>query len=241
MKRLSFALFAALVAVAFSALALAPGSASAAAPITFTGSSASASASFSTDIGGVQTSTFVSASDHTFTGPEGTFEGSSVWVDVFQFDPGNPRNPRDDKFRGFFGYAELTPNQFQILGNLDSATLSAVVNVCEFTFKDGKGRQPPPQPSCFDVTVDLSWAGTGVVQTFSGKSNSRFDGCKVHSTFTDSFRSASAAGTVSDGTTNFTPNPSDFADLSSFTFKDTLIGDCFFGEPPPPPPPEPVG
>ena len=224
---------AALVAVAFSALAFAPRSASAAGTVTSTGSGASASASFFADIGGVQTSTFVFASDHSFSDPSGTFEGSDVFVDIFQFDPGNPRNPRDDKFHSFSGYAELPSGQFQVADDLSSATLSAVVNVCEF-----EGKQPPPQPNCFDVTVDLSWAGTGVVQTFSGKSNSRFDGCKVHSTFSGSFRSASATGTVSDGTTNFTPNPSDFADMSTFSFKDTFIGDCFFPEPPPP---EPVG
>ena len=239
MKRLPFALFAALVAVAFSALAFAPRSASADGAVTSTGSGASASASFFADIGGVQTSTFVFASDHSFSDPSGTFEGSDVFVDIFQFDPGNPRNPRDDKFHSFSGYAELTPEQFQLVGNFDSATLSAVVNVCEFEGKDGgPPAPPPPEPNCFDVTVDLTWTGTGAVQTSSGKSSFRFDGCRVRSTFSNSFRSASAAGAVSDGTTNFTPNPSDFADMSTFSFKDTFIGDCFFPEPPPP---EPAG
>jgi len=224
---------AALVAVAFSALAFAPRSASAAGTVTSTGSDASASASFFADIGGVQTSTFVYASDHSFSDPSGTFEGSDVFVDIFQFDPGNPRNPRDDTFHSFSGYAELTSGQFQVVGNLDSASLSAVVNVCEF-----EGKEPPPQPNCFDVTVDLTWTGAGALNTASGKSNVRFDGCKVHSTFTNSFRSAVAGGSVSDGVTNFTPNPSDYADMSTFSFKDTFIGDCFFPEPPPP---EPVG
>ena len=224
---------AALVAVAFSALAFAPRSASAAGTVTSTGSDASASASFFADIGGVQTSTFVYASDHSFSDPSGTFEGTDVFVDIFQFDPGNPRNPRDDESHYFSGYAELTQDQFQILGNLDSASLSAVVNVCEF-----EGKQPPPQPNCFDVTVDLTWTGAGALGTSSGKFNSRFDGCRVHSTFSNSFRSAVAEGSISDGVTNFTPNPSDFADLSTFSFKDTFIGDCVFPEPPPP---EPVG
>jgi hypothetical protein len=233
MKRLL--LFAAALAGGFLATGLATGSA-AAAPITLTGSDTTASASFATDIGGVQTSTSVYASDHSFSDLSGTFEGSDVFVDIFQFDPGNPRNPRDDQFHYFSGYAELTQDQFQILGTLDSATLSAVVNVCEFEGKEGgPGAAPPPQPNCFDVTVDLSWTGTGVVQTFSGKSNSRFDGCRVHSTFSNSFRSAVAEGSISDGVTNFTPNPSDFADLSTFSSKDTYSGDCFF-----PPPPEPA-
>ena len=231
MKRLL--LFAAALAGGFLATGLAPGSASAAAPITFTASDATASASFAADIDGVQTSTSVYASDHSFSDLSGTFEGSDVFVDIFQFDPGNPRNPRDDKFHYFSGYAELTQDQFQILGTLDSASLSAVVNVCEF-----EGKEPPPQPNCFDVTVDLTWTGAGALGTSSGKSNSRFDGCRVHSTFSNSFRSAVAEGSISDGVTNFTPNPSDFADLSTFSFKDTFIGDCFFPEPPPP---EPVG
>ena len=235
MKRLL--LFAAALAGGFIATSLAPGSASAAGPITFTESDASASASFASDIGGVQTSTSVYTSDRSFSDLSGTFEGSDVFVDIFQFDPGNPRNPRDDKFHYFSGYAELTPDQFQILGNLDSATLSAVVNVCEFEGKDGgPPAPPPPEPNCFDVTVDISWTGTGDVQTFSGKSNSRFDGCRVRSTFTNSFRAAAAEGSISDGVTNFTPNPSDFADLSTFSSKDTYSGDCAFPEPPPPEP-----
>jgi len=226
-------LFAVILAVAFTALALAPRAASADGPITNTGSGTSASASFFVDIDGVQTTTSVFANDGSFSGPEGSFEGSDVFVDIFQFDPGNPRNSRDDEFHSFSGYAELAPDQFQVFGDLDSASLSAVVNVCEFPGKEGgPPAPPPPEPNCFDVTVDLTWTGAGAVQTFSGKSSSHFDGCRVRSTFTNSFRPASAAGTVSDGTTNFTPNPSDYADMSSFSFKDTFTGDCFFGEPP---------
>jgi len=239
MRRPLVVFSATVIALALFEVAAAPNSAAAAGPITTTSSGAAANASFFAVSDGVETSVFVSTSDFSFTDPSGVFEGSDVFVDIFQFDPGNPRNPRDDEFHFFSGYAELTPDQFQPVGNLDSATLSATVTVCEFEGKDGgPPAPPPPEPNCFDVTVDLSWAGAGDVQTFSGKSNSRFDGCRVRSTFTNSFRTAVATGSISDGSTNFTPNPSDFADLNSFSSRDTFSGDCAFPEPPPP---EPAG
>ena len=232
MRRPLLVLSAAVLALAFG-VAAAPNSAAAAAPITTTSIGAGANAGFFAVVDGVETSVFVSASDFSFSDPGGVFEGSDVFVDIFQFDPGNPRNPRDDRFRSFSGYVELTADQFQPVGDLDSAALVAVVNVCEFAGKvGGPGAGPPPQPNCFDVAVDASWTGTGDVQTFSGRSQSRFDGCRVRSTFTNSFRSAVATGSVSDGATNFTPNPSDFADLNSFSSRDTLSGDCLFPEPP---------
>lgn len=199
-------------------------------PVKISGSSSSAGASFfNTAANGVETSTFVSASDFTFTDPIGTFEGSEVYVDIFQFDPGNPRNPKDDKFREFFGFAELTPVQFQVIGNLDSASLSAAVNVCEFVFEvPSRGRKPPPAPRCFDVDLNLNRGGAGDVSTFSGKSIFRFDGCRVHSTFSDSFRSADVGGTIIGDSTDFTGGAPGFGDISTSTFTNASSGDCFF-------------
>ncbi len=232
MKRLLTPPLAMLLIAGFASLALAPGSASAAGPTVISGSSSNASASFFSDVNGVQTSTFVYANDNTFSDLNGTFEGSDVFVDIFQFDPGNPNNPRDDQSQYFSGFASLAPDQFVMNGDLGSATLSAVVSVCEFTGKKAAASPPPSEPNCFDVTIDLTWDGTGTVATSSGRSNSRFDGCRIQSSFSNSYRSAVASGVVSDGTTDFAPNPADYGDLSTYRFQDKLSGDCFFPEPP---------
>lgn len=217
MRRLLFfpsALLVISLALVSSALG-SPSTASADVPLTGFERFADAGAEFSSDVGGVQTQTFVFASDQAVSDPFfGSFEGSFVEIGISQFDPGNPRNPRDDTFHSFFGFAELAPEQFQLSSDLSAATLNAVVTVCE-------------GPSdCFDVSIDLTWSPTGEVRVGSGRANERFNGCKIHTTFSNSFSDATAAGTVSDGTTNFTPNASDFGHLGSFDAERSFIGDC---------------
>lgn len=225
-------------ALAVLALALAsqslssPRTASAAAPLTGSSEGVSANASFFSDVDGVQTSTFVDAFHETHSDPGGTHEHSSVFVQIFEFDPGNPRNPRDDTFRNFFGSAELAPGQLQVSEALDSATLNAGVLVCELP----GGPSSPPTLNCFNVTIDLAWAGSGEVHNQSGKAIVRIDGCKIHDTFSSSFRDATATGTVSDGSTDFVLGPSDFGGVSTFSSKQTFTGDCSFLFPPPPEP-----
>jgi hypothetical protein len=197
-----------------------PHSASAARPLTGGGSGSEAHASFSSESGGVQTFTFVDAHDESFSGPGGSFEGSFVFIDITQFDPGT------NVTRSFVGDAELAPNQFQVSGDLSLATLDAEVTVCE-----RRGTE------CLDLTVDITWSGTGQTRTASGKSKTSINGCRIHSTFSNPFRDATATGTVSDGTTNYTPDPSDFATISTFSSQDTFIGDCSSLFPPPPPGP----
>jgi len=226
MKRLFVIPTLLVLALALVSMALGSPTASAARPLTGSGSFSEAHASFFSEADGVQTSTFVDAHDDAFSDPfGGTFEGSSVFIFISQFNPGNPGNPGDDVTRNFDGVAELAPDQFQVSADLGSATLNAVVTVCE-----------RPSGACFDVTVNLTWAGTGDAHNNSGVSNQRIDRCRIHSTFSGSFRDATATGTVSDGSTDFVSGPSDFAQLSTFSFKDRFVGDCSFLFPPPPGP-----
>jgi len=198
-------------------------------PIAVSGSQSAADASFfSIDGSGVETSTFVFASDNTFTDPSGTLQGTDLFLDIFQFDPGGP-SPNDDRFRQFSGFASPAPEQFQVNGNLESATLSAVVNVCEFTFEvPARGRKPPPPLNCFDVAVDLSWTGSGDVQTTSGRSIIRSDGCRIRSTFTELFRPAEASGSIIADSSDYTGGAPGFGSMFTFSFQDKLSGDCGF-------------
>jgi len=191
------------LAVACVAPSLTPGSAVAAAPVKTIETVVTASAVFTADIAGVQTDVSINVGDFAFSGPEGTFEGSNMSVEIQQIDLGNPRNPRDDEFHDFIGFADLAPEQFQVIGNLETAELHAVVTICE-----SKLTAPPGPPICFEATLDLAWTGEGAVSTSSGKTISRVDGCRIHRTFSDAFRFATAGGTVLADSTNFTPNPS---------------------------------
>jgi hypothetical protein len=67
----------------------------------------------------------------------------------------------------------------------------------------------------FPVNVNVSWTGAG--ETFSVKQRSQetFPGFKVLKRFDGTGRAAAASGTVSDGTTNFTPEPALAAGLGS--------------------------
>jgi len=206
--------------------ALGSPTASAAAPLTGGGSGSFAHAEFSAEAGGVQTSAIVDVQDSAFSDPGGAFEGSFLTVFASRFDPGDPDNPDDDQLDLLQGNAELAPDEFRVSADGSSATLSAVVTMCSQI-----------SPDCFNGSVNLSWTGTGQSQTFSGKAIVRAGGnCRIHDTFSDSHGAASATGTVSIGTTNFTPDPSDLAEIAIFSSHQRFTGDCGFLFPPPPGP-----
>jgi len=226
MKRL--VVFPALIALALVLFSAALGSptATAAAPLTGSNSASFAHAEFSSEVGGVQTSAIVDVQDVAFSDPAGSFEGSFLTVFASRFDPGNPNDPTDDQLDLLQGNAELAPDEFRVSADGSSATLSAVVTMCSQI-----------SPDCFNGSVNLSWTGTGQSQTFSGKAIVRAGGnCRIHDTFSDSHGAASATGTVSIGTTNFTPDPSDLAEIAIFSSHQRFTGDCSSLFPPPPGP-----
>lgn len=93
--------------------------------------------------------------------------------------------------------APLSKTDLKIAGNLNSATLHATVSVFDEV-----------SATSFDVTVDLTWTGTSSMQRENFHYNYRFGDChSVHRSI-GAFRFAETSGTVTDGTTNFTPEPS---------------------------------
>jgi hypothetical protein len=102
------------------------------------------------------------------------------------------------------GFAVLAPGEFQIDDKLTAATLTATIEV--FDAVSG---------ASFPVDVNLSWTGVGDPVITKDRFHQTFPGFKVLKRFDATARPASASGTVSDGTTNFTPEPASFAQLAS--------------------------
>jgi hypothetical protein len=102
------------------------------------------------------------------------------------------------------GETTLAAGEFQIDKMLTTATLNATIEV----FDEVSG-------TSFPVDISVSWAGFGASTTQKDHFQIHGPDFKVNSRFMGTFRDATASGTVSDGTTNFTPEPAVFADMGS--------------------------
>lgn len=207
----------------------------------FQDSSAGASAAwFSEDGEDGFTEVFVDARQFKVKMPPGPgFVGSEVFVGIFRGDK------MTGEFSEAFGFAPLNPDQFHVDRKLSEATLTAVVEVCEFIFEpppfpeppDGPGKPPngeppngePPEPSeCFDVTIDLAWMGSGPLAKIHGSFHFKSDGVINNERFRDSFREAELTGSIMGDTIDLTGDSAEFADIHSARFGGVFIG----GEPP---------
>jgi hypothetical protein len=94
------------------------------------------------------------------------------------------------------GSAVLGPGELQIDNKLTTANLTATVEV--FDVVSG---------ASFPVDVNVSWTGVGGTTSTRTHTRQTLPGFKVNERFERTFREAIASGTVSDGTTNFTPQP----------------------------------
>jgi hypothetical protein len=102
------------------------------------------------------------------------------------------------------GEATLAAGEFQIDKMLTTATLNATIEVSDFV-----------SGTSFPVDVSVSWTGVGATTTQKDHFQIKGPDFKVNSRFMGTFRDATASGTVSDGTTNFTPESAVFADMGS--------------------------
>lgn len=102
-----------------------------------------------------------------------------------------------------FGSKDLSKSEFDYRGNLDSAALTTTVQVYDYV-----------TDSTFDVSIDLTWAGTGdITRTQHHSTDSPSPGCSANLLIQEKSRSADAWGTISDGTTNFTSESASQANL----------------------------
>jgi len=157
----------------------------------------------------------------TFVFVNGTQNGSSQEADVFI---GQVNNCAPTPLSGGGGGGGCGPGAilcafgstfspaFQVGKSLETASLSATISV--FDFVSG---------NTFNVSVSMTWTATGPLSSESGSSHFRTKNFIENFHFNNTFRDASASGTVSDGTTNFTPSPSVFAQTASFKSGDVTI------------------
>lgn len=202
-------LLVALILALFAATSFLPRSASAGDNFKFSGNSADAFFSMTDNSGCVVTFVGVFANQGKFQSPPGPGSTSSfadMFIDQFDFCT-------ETSLLSAFGSISLDNGAFEIDRSLTSATLNATIPVFDFI----SGTE-------FNVSVDLVWTGIGELSRGTFHSHFKSPGCIINERFNGSFRSGEASGTVSDGVTNFTPNPSEFANLSS-----TKSGSLFIG------------
>jgi hypothetical protein len=140
-----------------------------------------------------------------YISPDGRIE-TTVYVDAFQNRVHNQTVSTADVFIGQVdtrtGATVLdasggtdTPT-FQIDKNLLSASLSATVPLT-----DNQTGQP-----LFNVSVNMIWTSTSAIQYQNNTFHYRTEGFTITSHSNAAIRDAIASGTVSDGTTNYTPS-----------------------------------
>lgn len=154
----------------------------------------------STDATGcVITHVFIAAMDaNVKQGPGSAGSDSRSMASVSQYD-----RCASTELLVAFGETILPPEAFMITP-LESARLQATLVVF-----DRVSRDP------LSLSVDLTWTATG--ETARMKDHYQFKSplVTVNARFTAVSRDAAARGTVSDGTTNLTPEPAQFALLNS--------------------------
>jgi len=101
---------------------------------------------------------------------------------------------------------------FQIDRKLLSASLNTTISV--FDKVSGK---------TFNVSVSVAWTSTSAIVHEISTFHFHTKGFTENGHFNADFRDANASGTVSDGTTNFTPSPSVFAQTMSAKEVDVAI------------------
>jgi hypothetical protein len=109
------------------------------------------------------------------------------------------------------GLTSLADAEFQVAKTLESATLNTTIPV----FVYGTG-------STVDVGVAMTWTSTGEVSRLNDHNHVHFESPEViaNSHILGVFRPTVASGTVTDGLTNFTPNPT----ISSFILSEASGG-----------------
>ena len=105
---------------------------------------------------------------------------------------------------------------FQIDKKLLSASLSANILVTDFLSCNSTC-------NTFNVSVSVAWTSTSAIAHEQESFHFHTKGFTENAHFNADFRDANASGTVSDGTTNFTPSPSVFAQTMSAKAVDVFI------------------
>lgn len=105
-----------------------------------------------------------------------------------------------------------TTADFQIDPKLLSASLNTTISVTDALTNN-----------TFNVSVSMAWTSTSAIAHEDQTFHLHTKAFTENSHFNAAFRDANASGTVSDGTTNYTPSPAFFAQTMSAKEIDVLI------------------
>jgi hypothetical protein len=111
------------------------------------------------------------------------------------------------------GVKELAGSDLQISSKLEWAALNTTVTIQDSLTGDR-----------FDVSIDLTWTGIAPVTREHVNFQLGDKTCRTHSRGRATMRAAETIGSVSNGTTNFTPQPSLGANLISSNSAEMSIG-----------------
>jgi len=158
--------------------------------------------------GCVVTNVFIRALDgESKTDSGGPEANSFASVQVSRFDQCTSR-----LLSAVSGHAELVEGDFRVDQVLKAATLETTLELSDHV-----------SGTSFPVDIAVAWTGVG--DTYTGKSRSQFrsPGFNYISRISGSTRDATAMGTVTDTTTNFTPEPADFAEIAKVKSGEVII------------------
>jgi hypothetical protein len=119
-----------------------------------------------------------------------------------------------DEYINAAGYTDRLPaGAFSVSKQLDRARLVTTIPVDDLT-----------SGTAYDVAVDVTWTGTSVITRDHANTNDRYPACHVLNRWKGSGRTADAMGTVSVGTTNFTPTTSQWGEVGTVISGFEVIG-----------------
>lgn len=167
-------------------------------------------ASFYDGLGCVITDVFVIATEARFRDQPGPAQPLSyASVTIFQYDVCT-----DTPLHYAYGTTSpLSEGAFQISNKLSSASLNTTITLFDEVSGD-----------TFDVDVNIAWTALGSPTRSHDVMHTRTPGCKTNSHITGYSNPAAAAGSISDGTTNFTQVTSDLAFLDLVRSGTVVIG-----------------
>lgn len=141
------------------------------------------------------------------SGPGKPSSSQSVNVGVYEYN-----YCTGEMLKAAFGYAPLDGNGFQMDKKLNGAHVTAAVPATDEV-----------SGASFTLNVDLAWTGVGEV--FKNRSQYQYQskGCRYSSRFSGSYRQATAAGVINDGSVNYA-NSLAFGDLQSANSGEMTVG-----------------
>jgi hypothetical protein len=159
--------------------------------------------------GCVETDVFVSANSGTEQDHPGTTAYGVASVSIYQYDACT-----DTTLLQAVGLDDaLRPGEFQVSKQLDSASLDSKITVMDIDTGNS-----------FDIDVNVDWKGTSDITRNHSNTNDIYPGCHIIDRWKGSGRDAVASGVVTDGVMNFTPGPSQWAEIGNVVDGFEIIG-----------------